>query len=164
MFCALLCIDHGLADGEALKRIAVLDFDLVDDQRELAPATAEYPRLAAVRDQLEHELGADGLYAPVDRRPATGLIEKHRAATALYLCNGCELEIARSLGTDRVLVGWVQKVSNLILNINIRIEAVATGEVLLQKSVDLRGNTDQSWSRGVAYLVRDMLEKGQVNR
>ncbi len=61
-------------------------------------------------------------------------------------------------------LGWVQKVSNLILNINVRIEDVSTGAVLLQKSVDLRSNTDESWRRGVDALVRDMAEKGQGGR
>ena len=157
-------MSHAHANGEELERIAVLDFDLVDDQHELAPASEEYWRLTAIRDQLEHELAESGLYAVADRRPAAELIKKYRAATALYTCNGCELEIARSLDADRVLVGWVQKVSNLILNINIQIEDVATGEVLLRKSVDLRGNTDKTWSRGVSYLVRAMVENGQGSR
>jgi len=55
----------------------------------------------------------------------------------------------------------VQKVSNLILNINIEIKSVASGQTILNKSVDIRGNTDQSWSRGISYMVRDMVEKKQ---
>jgi hypothetical protein len=161
---ALLSLVHARAAGEDLKRIAVLDFDLVDDQQALAPASVEYERLRAIRDQLERELVARRLYVPVDRARAVDLIEKYRAATALYRCNGCELEIGRSLRADRVLVGWVQKVSNLILNINIQIEDVSTGAVVLRKSVDLRGNTDETWSRGVSYLVRAMSEDGRGNR
>ena len=82
----------------------------------------------------------------------------------LYACNGCELDIARALRADRVLVGWVQKVSNLILNINVRIEDAATGQVLLLQSVDLRGNTDETWRRGIAYLVRRIAEKDAGSR
>jgi hypothetical protein len=58
----------------------------------------------------------------------------------------------------------VQKVSNLILNLNIEIRDASTGRAVLAKSVDRRGNTDQSWQRGVDFLVRDMVEKGQGNR
>jgi hypothetical protein len=54
-------------------------------------------------------------------------------------------------------------VSNLIVNINIQIEDVATGAILLNKSVDLRGNTDESWRRGVSYIVKSMIEKNQGN-
>ena len=63
-----------------------------------------------------------------------------------------------------MLIGWVQKVSNLILNFNIQIEDAATGAVVLNKSVDLRGNTDETWKRAVSYLVRSMVEKKQGNR
>jgi len=35
---------------------------------------------------------------------------------------------------------------------------------VLTKSVDLRGNTDQSWQRGIDFMVRDMVEKKQGNR
>ena len=152
------------AQGAELKTIAILDFDLVDDQHELSPATVEYQRLRAIRDQLQEEFAKHHLYRVVDLAPASGLMQKYQAATQLHACNGCELEIARSLHADRVLIGWVQKVSNLILNINIQIEDVATGAVLLNKSVDLRGNTDETWRRGASSLVRSMVEKGQGNR
>ena len=69
-----------------------------------------------------------------------------------------------ALGADRVMTAWVQKVSNLILNINIQINDVASGQPLLNKSVDIRGNTDASWERGIRYMVRSMEEKGQGNR
>ena len=150
--------------GEELKTIAILDFDLVDDQRELSPATVEYQRLTAIRDQLQEEFAKNRLYRVIDVGPAAELIKMHQSRSQLHECNGCELDIARSLQADRVLIGWVQKVSNLIININIQIEDAATGGVLLNKSVDLRGNTDESWKRGVSYIVRSMIEKSQGNR
>jgi hypothetical protein len=166
--CAVItCI--GFSSGQAqvhdaeFKTIAILDFDLVDDQSELAPARIEYRRLQAARDQLQAEFASNQRYRVVDPAPVAHLIAKYRAQSALRACNGCELEIARALRVDRVLGGWVQKVSNLILNINIQIEDAATGAVLLNKSVDLHGNTDETWSRGVSYIVRSMVEKGQGN-
>ena len=42
------------------------------------------------------------------------------------------------------MVGWVQKVSNLILNINIAVYDVASGRRLAGFSVDIRGDTDES--------------------
>jgi uncharacterized protein DUF2380 len=161
---AALSIFHVQAQGLELKTIAILDFGLVDDQHELAPAIIEYQRLRATREQLQEEFRKNHLYRVVELGPASELIEKYRSQTQLHACNGCELEIARSLHADRVLIGWVQKVSNLILNINIQIEDTETGAVLLNKSVDLRGNTDETWGRGVSYLVRSMVEKGQGNR
>jgi hypothetical protein len=145
------------------KTIAILEFDLVDDQRELSPATVEYQRLTAIHDQLQEEFAKHRLYRVIDVGPAVELIRMYQSRSQLHECNGCELDIARSLQADRVLIGWVQKVSNLIININIQIEDAATGAILLNKSVDLRGNTDESWRRGVSYIVKSMIEKNQGN-
>jgi hypothetical protein len=164
LLCAALWISPVQAHGAELKTIAILDFDLVDDQHELYPATVEYQRLLAIRDQLQEEFGNSQLYRVVDLGPAAELIKKYQSEMQLHACNGCELDIARLVHADRVLIGWVQKVSNLILNINIQIEDAATGTVLLNKSVDLRGNTDETWRRGVSFLVKSMVEKSQGNR
>lgn len=147
-----------------LPAVAVLDFELIDEQHELAPATTEYARLDLITGRLRSELQSKGLYRVLDTGAAQPMIDALRARQNLRDCNGCELDIAKALKADRVLLGWVQKVSNLILNINIRVEDVATGTVVLQKSVDIRGNTDDSWRHGIDALVRDMVEKGQRGR
>lgn len=152
------------AQQMAAKTIAVLEFDLQDDQQPWAPATVEYGRLTAIREQLQQALAAQGIYRVVDVGPAAAMIDDYRSRMQLHACNGCELEIARVLHADRVLVGWVQKVSNLILNINIRIEDAGSGQVLLVRSVDLRGNTDETWRRGMAYLVRRLAEVDASSR
>jgi len=162
--CAMLLTTGAPASGAGLKSIAILDFELVDDQHELAPATQEYARLPLIREQLQQAFTANQLYRVIDTAPAQPLIAQSQSRSALRECNGCELDIAQALQADRVLIGWVQKVSNLILNINIQIEDAATGAILLNKSVDLRGNTDESWKRGVAALVASMVEKNQGNR
>ena len=158
---SLAAITSATAQPAPQKTIAVLDFDLLDDQRDLVPDTTLGPRLDAIRQQLADALAQNKLYTVVDNAPAKDLMARLKATQDLHSCNGCEREIAEALGADRVLVGWVQKVSNLILNINIQIEDVATGSVLLNKSVDLRGNTDDTWKRGIARIVRDMVEKHQ---
>jgi len=164
LLCAALLATALRVGATDLKTIAILDFDLVDDQRDLAPATVEYQRLPVIREQLQQAFTANRLYRVVDIAPAAAMIDTYRSRTQLRDCNGCELDIGRALHADRVLIGWVQKVSNLILNVNIQIEDTATGAVLLNKSVDLRGNTEESWRRGVAALVTSMVEKNQGNR
>jgi hypothetical protein len=51
----------------------------------------------------------------------------------------------------------VQKVSNLILNINIYLRDARDDRMLQAMSADIRGNTDESWSRGLSYLIRNKL-------
>ena len=164
--CAFMLVSpaHPATQQVPAKTIAVLDFDLIDDQQPWAPASVEYGRLTAIRLQLQGALTAESIYRVVDVGPASAMIDGYRSRMQLHACNGCELEIARALHADRVLVGWVQKVSNLILNINIRIEDAASGQVLLVRSVDLRGNTDETWRRGMAYLVRRLAEMDTSSR
>ena len=75
----------------------------------------------------------------------------------LWSCNGCELGIARRLDAELALVGWVQKVSNLILNFNVVIRDTTTREQVFATSVDIRGNTDESWRHGIRYLLKNQL-------
>lgn len=147
-----------------LKSIAIMDFELIDDTRDSAREAAQNIRLAAINQQLRTAFAHNHLYNVVDNASATPLIADLSSRLALHDCNGCDVDIGRALNTDRVLTAWVQKVSNLILNINIQIRDVQTGLVVLNKSVDIRGNTDQSWSRGIEYMVRSMVEKNQGNR
>jgi hypothetical protein len=163
-FILILALAPAAAGGAELPALAVLPFELIDEQHELAPANLEYERVRVITRQLGDELQSKGLYRVLDTGPVQPMIDELAARQNLRDCNGCELDIGRALKADRVLVGWVQKVSNLILNINIRIEDISTGAVVLQKSVDIRGNTDESWRRGVDALVRDMLDKGQRGR
>ena len=161
---ALAALPSSAADPPR-RTIAILDVELADDQGDLTYREAELRRLAAATRQLQTSFRERGLYEVVDTTPAAAVIAQQRERVQfLYNCNGCAEEIGRALKVDRVLTPWVQKVSNLILNFNVEIKDAATGTPVLTKSVDLRGNTDESWSRAVNYLVRDMVEKGQGGR
>ncbi len=149
------------AHAGPVKTISVLDFEIIDDSGDQASVPAQRERLKMISRQLREELDRAGLCRVLDNGPAQALIDRYQASQELRQCNGCELDIGKALGADLVALTWVQKVSNLILNINVEIKDVATGATRLNKSVDIRGNTDTSWRRGVSYLVRDMQEKGQ---
>ncbi len=49
----------------------------------------------------------------------------------------------------------MQKVSNLILNMNVYMADVATSKMTFVRSVDIRGNTDESWSVGMNWLIKN---------
>ena len=49
--------------------------------------------------------------------------------------------------------------SKLILNINLYMEDERLGKLQFVKSVDIRGNTDESWRRGLDYMLRNYLFK-----
>ena len=78
-------------------------------------------------------------------------------ASNLQACGGCDAGFARELGAKYSLTGWIQKVSNLVLNLNIVVRDAETGKVTWSKGVDMRGNTDESSSRVLDYLLRNYL-------
>ena len=151
---AWLCLAPGTAGAETAA--AVFDLDFIDTSLEAnvsGPRQDEARRLALAGDRLRELLRQSGL-ATADLAPARERIER---AQPLRSCNGCELELARELGADLAVTGTVHKVSNLILVIDIVIRDARTGAVLRAGRADIRGNTDESWLRGVAYLVRNRL-------
>jgi hypothetical protein len=161
---AMLGHGAGLAADAPQKSIVLLDFELIDGTLDRASDEAQRERLKKISDALREEFIARHFYTVLDNKPAEALITDLASRFKLYDCNGCDAAIGRALGADRTLTAWVQKVSNLILNINIQIRDVQSGLIVLTRSVDIRGNTDVSWLRGVRYLARSMEEKQQGNR
>lgn len=147
-----------------LRSIAVLQVELLDEQNNPATKAAQEVRLGNALLQLREELRARGLYRVVDPAHTQALQEKLRSQQEFfYRCDDCAAQVGQQLGVDLVMTPWVQKVSELILNFNVRIFDVAAGKVILSKSVDMRGNEDESWKRAVRYLARDMAEKRSIN-
>lgn len=132
--------------------IAFLGFELVNT----SPAPVEpqeTARLAALDEQATAAFTAHG-YDVVGTAPIAGRLE---AMGSLRGCNGCDLDLGRALHADLEAFGWVQKVSNLILNINVEVRDVASGRLVEAGSVDIRGNTDESWRRGLDYLLENRI-------
>lgn len=141
--------------------LAYLGTFLQNDNAGLEPTTdAERARLEQTSEQFQQQLKGSGQFTIVP----LGDKERERVAAAQTPgeCGGCEAEYGRAAGAE--VVAWirVQKVSNLILNMNVYLVDVATGRSLLTKSVDLRGNTDESWSRSLRYLVKNLVLPANV--
>lgn len=155
------------SDGVApntLRTLAVLDFELVDEQNNPLTKAAQEVRLRNATRQLQQELGERRLYRVVDPAPSVELQRKLRSEQEyLFRCDDCADQVGRLLGVDLVMATWVQKVSELILNLNVQIYDVKAQKVVFSKSVDMRGNEDVSWTRAVHYLVREMAEKREHN-
>lgn len=139
------------ARADAPPRIAVFDFEMVNTSL-LATTPEEQDRLRRLGEQLRAALQQSGQYVVVDTAPVRAQVAD---TGGILKCNGCELELARKLGAAEVAFAWVQKVSNLILNINLVIEQTSDGKRLKGGSVDIRGNTDESWGRGLKFLLEE---------
>jgi uncharacterized protein DUF2380 len=136
--------------------VAVFDFELIDSslQGEVdGPRQDERDRLARAASQLRQALQESGKFRVLDVAPVADAAHNSN----LQACGGCDVKLAQQLGADLAITGMVQKVSNLILNMNIYVRDVHTGQPVAVMSADMRGNTDESWSRTMAWLVRNRM-------
>ncbi len=144
------------APTEPAKTVALLNVKFLNDHEDLEPTTgAERARLALIATLFKAKLEASGRYTfvsiPADKAG------KIAAGPEIGACGGCEFGYGKELGADTVAWIVVQKVSDLILNINVYMANVAAGKLAFVHSVDIRGNTDESWTRGLTYLVKNYL-------
>jgi hypothetical protein len=141
-----------LQAAEAVKT-AVFDLELIDTSME--GERAEHRLwLRSASDAMRGALAASGKYAIVALEPAAA-----RIADAGYLhgCNGCEAGIARDLGAQLAISGAVHKVSTLILQIAVTVRDAQSGTVRQAASVEVRGDTEESWVRGARYIAVNRL-------
>lgn len=137
-------------------KVAVFDFELLDTslQGEMEGVRKdEQARLAHITQQLRQALADSGKFQVLDIAPVADAAHDSN----LQACGGCDVELAGKLGADIAVTGLVQKVSNLIINMNIYLHDVHTGKPIAAMSADMRGNTDESWTRTMDWLIRNRM-------
>ena len=140
------------------KAVAVFDFELIDSSLEgsvMGRNPTEQARLETMAPKLREAIGNLYGYRVVDIAPVRDKALSHH----LESCGNCALSFAREVGADIAVIGSVQKVSNLILNINAYAFDAETGQPIARGSTDIRSNSDESWHRGIDYLWDNVLAK-----
>ncbi|HEX5508232.1 MAG TPA: DUF3280 domain-containing protein [Pseudolabrys sp.] len=136
---------------------AVFDFEFIDTSLEGAvngsPRSDEKERLAEINERLRQWLAASKKVRIAD----ISSVAERAHATRLQECGGCDADLARRVGAQLSITGTVQKVSNLILNMNIYVRDAASGRMIAVMSADMRGNTDESWTRTLDWLIHNRL-------
>ena len=153
---ALMLAGWAPARADEVPKLAIFDFEMIDTSLQgevYGPRSDEQDRLKHVGDQLRQQLGQSGKFQVLDIAPINAAAHQNN----LQACGGCDVKLAQELGADLEITGTVQKVSNVILNINIYLHDVHTGRMVTIMSADMRGNTDESWTRATSYLIRNRL-------
>jgi Protein of unknown function (DUF2380) len=153
---ALLALAPHVPSWAGARSAAVFDFELIDTSLEGAtsgPRADEQARLARAGEQLRQRLAASGLFSLVD----ISAVAAQARNSNLQACGGCDVRMAKQVGAELAITGTVQKVSNLILNITVYVRDTGTGQPIAVMNADFRGNTDESWSRALDWLVRNRL-------
>lgn len=159
---SLFMIAGGKAGAQAQTKppqpLAVFPIELWDTSGEGAkPDQAE--KLADATTILARALEQTGRYRTVDLAAYKDAIEK---ASPRYACNGCWRSIAKEAGATFAAISTIHKVSSLISSFDIAIDDVATGKTVAYASGQFRGDTVESYTRSIAFLVKDELFKAEA--
>jgi len=134
----------------AATRAAVFDIELQDTSGE--PNTpAQAGRIRATTEALRNELAETGKYETVDLST-----DRDRIAKLGYQrsCVTCFIDVARERSAEVAVFGTVNKISTLILSMEIKVLSVETGKEVARGMADIRGDNDRAWLRGMQWLVQ----------
>ncbi|WP_080622345.1 DUF3280 domain-containing protein [Paracoccus yeei] len=154
---ASMIISPALADDAVPRgKVAFFGIHLMNNDGDLDDSD-ERARIAMVEEQIAAELSERG-FTLVDTSPVA---EKLKSIHDIASCNGCDLDLAEELGADYSATGELQKTSELILSMNFFLRDVKSKTNVRHGAVDIRGNTDESWSRGYRYLLKNIIFRGE---
>jgi hypothetical protein len=146
--------------ADAGPKAAIFPFELIDvslSGQYVGPDPTETQRLVLITEELRKLAARDAGYEVLDLSGLAGDIAK---AAPLHQCNGCDVDLARRVGAEIAIMGTVRKVSNLVLEVHLFVTDVKDGKLTKVHRVELRGNTDETWLRGVRRLVANHLGGG----
>ena len=136
--------------GEAVAFFGITFLDSSLQTAELGQDPDEIARIAMLEEMVRDRFTEEG-YELLDLAPVAEDLDR---IVNPAKCYGCDTRMATRLGADYALVGEVQKTSNLILSMNLQMRDAASGDMVKGRVVDIRSNTDESWQRGMRYILK----------
>jgi Protein of unknown function (DUF2380) len=131
--------------------MAVIDFDYLDTSGEAKDQVDEHQkRLDAFMGALRRDLGASGKYKIVSAtcHPDACLVGR---STLPDLRNA-----AREAGAKILLTGGIHKQSTLVQWAKVLGVDVDSGEVVFEKLLTFRGDTNESWNRSASFIAEEI--------
>ena len=132
--------------------VAIFPVKLLDTSFEPRDQEGEH----AARQQMMAEILASGMEGET-----TILTTDEVAQTCAPETVDCLLQVARDAGADHALFVGVQKVSSLIIEMNVALVDAADGATVQTGELNFRGDNDNSWRRAAEY-VSDQLRGGTL--
>jgi hypothetical protein len=147
------------AEPADLKTLVVLPFEIQDTSGEVGPADRHDAVLGRLTALVRTEIASRHLYR-VESKSRTDLaVAAVNPSTFLRNCNGCEIEIAKDLRADCVLIGWIYKMSTLILALHVDVKDVTTSKTIYARVFDFRGDNEEAYAHAVKVLVRSLMDE-----
>src|SRR5262245_17227026 len=142
-----------------LKTLVVLPFEIQDTSGEVGPADRHAAVLARLTALVRDEIASGRLCRVESKSRTDWAVEAVNPNTFLRSCNGCEIDIANRLRADYVLVGWIYKVSSLILALHVDVKDVTTGKSIYASVFDFRGDNEQAYAHAAKALLRSLTDE-----
>jgi hypothetical protein len=139
--------------------LAVLPFEIEDTSGEAGPANRHDAMLARLTTLVGEQIAAAKPYDVVPEERVREAVAAVNTGTFLRRCNGCEVDIAKRVGARYVLIGWLFKMSTLILTLHIEIKDVTTGKPVYARAFDFRGDNERSYQHAAKILVRSLVSE-----
>ena len=151
---ALMCVSASAACASEPARIAVFPFEIFDTSGEDAKISPD--RVATATSLLARTLHDTGHYAPVDLAPYAQEIAGLQRPDE---CGQCWAAVARRAGATLEVLPSVHKVSTLITLMTLWFADLHTMQYVAHVEGQIRGDTDEAYARGIAFLVTQELGK-----
>lgn len=152
----ILPIGFGQAVAGEPIAIAVLPLELDDNSREGEKRVNHTPMLADTTKLIRQQIGTIGHFANVPGADVDAAVKEVDSSTHLRQCNGCEFDIARKVGADKVMIGWLFKVSTLISTLHIHIKDVKTERLIYARPFNFRGDNQRAWTRAAKFMIKKL--------
>ena len=138
------------------EKLVILPFEIVDNTPVPGAEERHAKMLGEMVRNVSEQIEKAGIYHVASQKQVDDTVADAHLGTDIHTCNHCEIDMAKQLGGDKVMVGWIYKMSLLILTLHIEVKDVASERTLISKAYDFRGDNEKAWRRAAQYMVRDL--------
>jgi hypothetical protein len=137
-------------------RLVVLPFEIVDNTPVPGGVERNQKMLDKLTRYISQKISQEGIFNVIAQSEVNRMVKDAQLGTYIHTCNLCEYDLAKKAGGDRVMVGWIYKMSILVLTLHIEVKDVEREQTLIRKAYDFRGDNEKAWLRAAKYMIRDL--------
>jgi hypothetical protein len=138
------------------EKLAVLPFEIVDNTPVPGGEERNQKMLEKITRYIAQNIDDKRLFKVIPQSKVNKIVSSAQLGTDIRNCNQCEFELGKQVEAEKVMTGWIYKMSILILTMHIEIKDVATQQTFISKAYDFRGDNEKAWLRAADYMLRDL--------
>jgi len=142
--------------AEPPRKIVIFEPEIEGDLSDQSRLPEWKARISHLSAALREDIAKGGLYTVADMAPAASSLAALESRLQIHECQACLVEVAKTLGAERILDFWVFRMSNLVLTLHLEIRDGRDGAILLKRAYGFRGDNDHAWDMAEAFLIRDL--------